>query len=61
MSWIEKSIAAYYDWLKESLAIINDTDREINTKYIEALQSKGADYMLWNKRHEPAFTQKLVA
>lgn len=41
------------------LAIINDTDREINDEYLSALNSKGAQYILWSKRHSPDNIKKL--
>lgn len=45
----------------KSLAIVNDMDKEIKTEYIDALKSKGADYILWSERHEPVSIKKLVA
>lgn len=43
------------------LAMINDVDRDINDEYLEALESKGAKYILWSKRNEPENVQKLKA
>jgi len=41
------------------LAIINDIDREINDEFLTALQSKGAQHILWSQRHTPDNIQKL--
>lgn len=35
------------------LAVLNDTDREVKDEYLEALESKGAQYILWTQRHTP--------
>lgn len=43
------------------LAIINDLDREINDEYLAALESKGAQHILWSQRHSPENRGKLVA
>ncbi|MDP3113614.1 MAG: DUF1828 domain-containing protein [Candidatus Cloacimonadaceae bacterium] len=43
------------------LAIINDTDREVKSEYLEALTSKEADYILWENRHAPGSICKLKA
>ena len=43
------------------MAIINDVDKNIKPEYLEALQSKNAEYILWNDRYLPESTQKLVA
>ena len=43
------------------LAIINDEDKEVNPSYLEALQSKGAEYVLWQERHTPGSISKLKA
>lgn len=45
----------------KGLAIINDTEKKIKSEYIDALESKGADYLLWSKRNQPEFIKKLVA
>ncbi|WP_418894042.1 DUF1829 domain-containing protein [Limibacterium fermenti] len=43
------------------LAIVNDTDKDIKKEYLDALESKGADYILWEQRHQPEMEKKLVA
>lgn len=35
------------------LAVINDEDKEVKPEYLDALQSKGAIYILWSQRHTP--------
>ena len=45
----------------KSLAIVNDIDKEIEPKYIQALKSKEADVVLWKERHQPTMIQKLAA
>lgn len=41
------------------LAIINDVDRDINDEYLSALDSKGAQHILWSERHAPDNIGKL--
>lgn len=41
------------------LAIINNEDREVKGEYLEALQSKGAKYILWKERNKPENTTLL--
>jgi hypothetical protein len=36
----------------KAIAFINDVDKKINTKYLDALKSKGAEVILWSKREE---------
>jgi hypothetical protein len=43
------------------LAIINDAEKEIKPEYINALETKGADIIMWSKRHKPDIMNKLVA
>lgn len=45
----------------KGLAIINDFDKEIKSEYIEALQSKGAETILWSERYKSETREKLVA
>jgi hypothetical protein len=45
----------------KGLAIINDADKELKQEYIGALESKGADVVLWSKRHQPDMIEKFVA
>lgn len=45
----------------KGLAIVNDVDKEIKQEYLDALKSKGADYILWGQRHQPDMLAKLVA
>ena len=44
-----------------SLAIVNNVDKEIRSDYLDALKSKGAEYILWDQRHDPEMLRKLVA
>ncbi|MCC6550800.1 MAG: DUF1828 domain-containing protein [Ignavibacteriaceae bacterium] len=37
----------------QGLAIINDEKREVKAEFLEALQNKGAKYILWSKRNSP--------
>ncbi len=41
------------------LAIINDIDREVSDNYLSALDSKGAQHILWSQRHNPENIRKL--
>jgi hypothetical protein len=41
------------------LAMINDIDREVSEEYLSALQSKGAQNILWSQRHSPENIKKL--
>lgn len=41
------------------LAIINDDAKEPNLQLLNALESKGAEYIIWSKRHEPRNVAKL--
>lgn len=41
------------------LAVINDEERDIKGEYLDAIQSKGADYILWSQRHQPDNRSKL--
>jgi len=43
------------------LAIINDIEKEIKQEYVGALESKGADIVMWSERHQPEMLEKLVA
>lgn len=43
------------------LAIINDAARKVDTKYLEALEAKGTDYILYSKRNQPQNLKKLIA
>lgn len=43
------------------LAIINDEEREVKDEYLDALQNKGADFILWSERHKPENLNKLKA
>jgi len=43
------------------LAIVNNIDKEIKQEYLDALQSKGANYILWDQRHKETEQQKLRA
>jgi len=41
------------------LAVINDIDREVSDEYLSALDSKGAQYILWSQRHTPENIKKI--
>lgn len=41
------------------LAVINDMNYEVKDEFITALQSKGAEYILWSERNKPENVQKL--
>lgn len=43
------------------LAVINDVDREVSEEYLSALDSKGAQHILWSQRHNPDNIRKLKA
>lgn len=45
----------------KGLAIINDIEKDIKQEYISALESKGADIIMWSSRHKPDMLEKLVA
>ena len=45
----------------KAIAIINDTDKNIKDEYLEALNSKNADFLLWSKRNDSKSLSKLVA
>ena len=45
----------------KGLAIINDFEKEIKSEYIEALQSYGAETILWTQRYMPETREMLVA
>lgn len=43
------------------LAVINNEDREVKGEYLEALQNKGAEFILWTERNKPENIKKLHA
>ncbi len=45
----------------KGLAIINNLDKDIKQEYLDALESKGAEIILWDKRHQQDMIEKLVA
>ncbi|MDR3704334.1 MAG: DUF1829 domain-containing protein [Paludibacteraceae bacterium] len=45
----------------KSLAIVNNIDKETKQEYLDAFESKGAKCILWDQRHNPEMTEKLVA
>lgn len=45
----------------KGLAIVNDQDKEVKQEYLDALESKGAKYILWKQRYQPEMLKKLVA
>ncbi len=44
-----------------SLAVINNEEKEVKDEYLEALRSKGSDYILWTDRHKPENLKKIQA
>ena len=44
-----------------AIAIINDTDKEIKTEFLEALKSKNADFILWSEKDSEKSRNLLVA
>jgi hypothetical protein len=45
----------------KGLAIINDIEKELKQEYLGALESKGAEIMMWSQRCQPATLAKLNA
>jgi hypothetical protein len=45
----------------KGLAIINDIDKELKQEYVGALERKGADVIMWSRRHQPGMLEKLAA
>ncbi len=43
------------------LAIVNNIDNDVKPEFLEALESKGANVILWDKRYEKSMLDKLVA
>ena len=43
------------------LAFINDEEKEVKDEYLEALQSRGAKYILWKERNKPENIRTLRA
>jgi len=43
------------------LAVINNEDREVKSEYLEALISKGADYILWTERFKKENLRKILS
>lgn len=43
------------------LAVINNEDREVKNEYLEALQNKDAEFILWTERNRPENIKKLKA
>ena len=44
-----------------ALAIINDIEKPIKGEFLEALNSKNANYIIWSERHSEANVAKLIA
>ena len=40
------------------LAVINNEDRAVKGEYLEALQNKGAEFILWTERNKPENIKK---
>lgn len=45
----------------KGLAIVNNEDKEIKREYLDALESKGADIILWDQRYQPEMLKKFAA
>lgn len=45
----------------QSLAIINDVEKDIKPEFVHALQSKNTDIFYWSERNKPESLQKLRA
>ncbi len=45
----------------KGLAIVNDANKDIKQEYLDALKSKGAEYIPWEQRHKPEMLKKLIA
>ncbi len=45
----------------KGLAIINNEEKDAKEEYLDALLSKGSDYILWDKRHQQEMLEKLIA
>lgn len=43
------------------LAVINNEEREVKSEYLEALQNRGAEFILWTDRNKPENVRKLKA
>lgn len=41
------------------LAVINDINKDVSSDYLSALNNKGAQYILWSKRHTPENIRKI--
>lgn len=45
----------------KGLAIVNNVDKEIRKEYLDALENKGAGFILWGQRYQPDMLQQLRA
>ncbi len=45
----------------KAISIINDTNKEVKTEYIDALKSKKTDYILWSERDSEKSKELLAA
>lgn len=45
----------------KGLAIVNNIDKEVKLEYLDALESKGAGFILWDQRYQPQMVRKLIA
>ncbi|NLX65403.1 MAG: DUF1828 domain-containing protein [Bacteroidales bacterium] len=45
----------------KGLAIVNNVDKVVKQEYLDALESKGATYILWEQRHQTEMLEKLIA
>ncbi len=43
------------------LAVVNDEDKEVKQEFLDAMEMKGADYILWSERYQPEVQAKLTA
>ena len=44
-----------------AIAVLNDEEKPIKSEYLEALTSKGANYIIWSERNSEANLMKLKA
>lgn len=45
----------------KSLAVINDTNKDVRDEFISAFEKKGTDYIVWSERTKPENLAKLIA
>ncbi|MBP6355692.1 DUF1828 domain-containing protein [Bacteroides sp.] len=45
----------------KGLAIVNNIDKDIKQEYLDALESKGSEIILWDQRYQQEMIEKLIA